>query len=637
MVRDTRRRVAVERAERASIVWSAHDAIIGMTRSGVVSSCNPAAARLYRYTARELVGQPAEALVAPERRVHEATVLRRILAGEVVDGYSAERICGDGSVVTVSLTISPILDPAGAIVGAATVSRRVNSELRDAQDRFEVHVDQHRAETQDAQDRFEVRIGKERVEARDAQERFEVHVGQHRAEVQDAQERFEVRVDQERGEAQDAQDRFEVLVELERKEAEIAQGQFQIRMDAERADTQSNSDRLQAYLEQSQRLEALGQLAGGVAHDFNNLLSVILNYAAFVAEEIASGHRCDWVAAGRDVGQIQRAAQRATGLTHQLLAFARREVVQPQVLDLNDVVTDVEHLLDRTIGEDVVLHTKLAADLWPVLADPGQIEQVIVNLAVNARDAMSGGTLVIDTANITVGTDYVAAGAPVRPGRHVRLRVSDTGCGMPADVVEHVFEPFFTTKPDGLGTGLGLATVYGIVTQAGATIKIHSLPGVGTTFTLMFPVTDEIAVVPSGEAAPYQRTPSGETLLLVEDEEAIRDVTERILTRAGYRVIAATGGLDAVALAGGHDGEIQLLITDVVMPAMPGPEVAERVCRIRPGVEVLYMSGYARSVLASRGKLAPDANLIEKPFSAAALVEKVGQLLSGELRGSAPP
>ena len=631
-----RERLSQGAVERASIVWSAHDAILGMTRSGVVSSCNPAAARLYHYTTRDLIGQPAEALVPLEYRAEEAAVLQRILAGEVVDGYRADRICGDGSVVTVSLTISPILDQAGAIVGAATVSRRVNSELREARDRFEVQVEEHRAEAQDAQDRFEVRIDKEREEAQDAQDRFEVQVDQHRAHTQDAQDRFEVRVGRQREEAQDAQDRFEVRVEAEREEAEVAQDRFQVRMDAERADIQSNNDRMQAYLEQSQRLEALGQLAGGIAHDFNNLLSVIINYAAFVSEEIAFGRGCDWVAAGRDVGQIQRAAQRATALTRQLLAFARREVIQPRVLDLNDVVADVEHMLDRTIGEDVVLHTMLGTDLWPVLADPGQIEQVIVNLAVNARDAMNdGGTLVIDTANIAIGADYIAAGSPVLPGRHVRLRVSDTGSGMSADILEHVFEPFFTTKPEGVGTGLGLATVYGIVTQAEASIRVQSRPGVGTTFTIMFPATDEVAV-PIQEVARYQRTPNGETVLLVEDEDALRDVTERILTRQGYRVVTAASGPDAIALVEAHAGEIHLLLTDVVMPAMPGPDVAERVRRVRPDIQVLYMSGYARQVLAARGRLNPGVNLIEKPFSASALLDKVGQVLTGNLTGSAP-
>jgi len=307
--------------------------------------------------------------------------------------------------------------------------------------------------------------------------------------------------------------------------------------------------------------------------------------------------------------------------------------VQPRVLNLNDVVADAQQLLDRTIGEDVVLHTELAADLWSVMADPGQVEQILVNLAINARDAMTGGgTLTIDTANIIVDPDFIAAGSAVLPGRYIRLRVGDTGTGMSADVIAHVFEPFYTTKPDGTGTGLGLSTVYGIVTQADAVIDIHSQPEVGTTFTILIPVTTERAVVVADEPS-YQRTPKGETILIVEDEEALREVTERIFTTGGYHVITAANGADAVAIAARHDGEIHLLITDVVMPNMLGKEAAEKIRQLKPDIEVLYMSGYAQPVLASQGRLDPDVNLIEKPFSASSIIEKAGLVLNGHFRG----
>ena len=401
---------------------------------------------------------------------------------------------------------------------------------------------------------------------------------------------------------------------------------------ADRAVAERDREHLQSQLQQGQRLEVLGQLAGGVAHDFNNLLAVILNYAAFVVEELAVPD-ADLAAAGRDVGQIQRAAQRASALTHQLLAFARREIVQPTVLDLNAVVTEVQQLLDRTIGEDVVLRTDRADDLWPVLADPKQLEDVLVNLAVNARDAMSGGgTLTIDTANVTIGAESSAAGSTVRPGRHVRLRVSDTGTGMAPDVIEHVFEPFYTTKADGTGTGLGLATVYGIVLQADATIDIDSHPGTGTTFTIHIPVTDETAQ-PTPHHSTEHRTPTGETVLIVEDEEALREVTERIFTRNGYHVLTAPHGAAALDIATHHHGDIHLLVTDVVMPHMLGKEVADKIRTIKPGIEVLFMSGYAQPVLASQGRLDRDVHLIEKPFSAATLIDKAGHILNGHLRG----
>jgi PAS domain S-box-containing protein len=406
----------------------------------------------------------------------------------------------------------------------------------------------------------------------------------------------------------------------------------------ERRREATDEDLRQAQLQQAQRLEVLGRLAGGVAHDFNNLLAVILNYASFVSEELTSAAESapEWEGrqgAQRDVGQIQRAAERATDLTHQLLAFARREVVQARVLNLNDVVGEVEQLLRRTLGEDMELVTSLPDDLWPILADPGQIEQILVNLSVNARDAMhGGGTLRIDTANVTVDADSVAGGSPAVPGPYVRLRVSDTGAGMSADVLSHVFEPFFTTKGDASGTGLGLATVYGIVTQAEATIAIQSEPGAGTTFNIMLPVTDQSAVAIE-EPAPYERSPKGETVLVVEDEPALREVTERIFTRNGYCVISAANGPEAIMLAAQHGGDIHLLVTDVVMPKMLGKEVAERVREIRPDIEVLYMSGYAQPVLASLGRLEPGVALVDKPFSEAALLAKAGQVLNGHFRG----
>ena len=567
--------------EAASIVASSHDAIVGVTAWGVVSSCNPAAARLYGYNLAEIVGQPAEVLVPPGLRAEEAALWQQILVGEEVEPYRTDRLCQDGSVVSVSVSISPIVDADGAIVGVSTSSRRAGG-ARDFPDRLEVRVHRQRADVRDAEDRFGVGMDAER--------------GRERAEVQDAEDRFQVGIDLERAEAR------------------------------------SDRERLEAQLRQGQRLEVLGQLAGGVAHDFNNLLAVILNYAAFVSDELTAGPAPDVTAAARDVAQIQRAAERAAALTHQLLAFARREIVQPRVLDLNAVVADVDELLSRTIGEDVMLRTELAADLWPVLMDPGQVEQLLMNIAVNARDAMvGGGALRIDTANVVVDADPSAASwAPA--GRYVRLRVTDTGEGMSADVLDRVFEPFYTTKVEGTGTGLGLATVYGIVTQAGGTVAMWSKPAAGTTIKIMIPATDETAV-PDPDVSFDDLTPGGETVLIVEDDEALRTVTERIFIRNGYRVITAADGVAAVALAGDHDGEIHLLVTDVVMPKMLGNEVAERIRRIKPEVEVLYMSGYAQQNLVSQSPLDRDVHLVEKPFSAATLIRTAGQILNRRRKG----
>ena len=406
---------------------------------------------------------------------------------------------------------------------------------------------------------------------------------------------------------------------------------------AERRDAREALERQERLRAQAQRLESLGQLAGGVAHDFNNLLAVILNYVSFVSEEVAAAAGPDPAphleSATADLAQIKKAAERAAGLTHQLLVFARRDVIRPQVLDLNTIISTVEEMLRRTIGEHVELVTSLAGDLWPILADPGQLEQVLVNLAVNARDAMpAGGTLTIDTANVTVDADTIAGGSRARKGRNVRLRISDTGAGMPADVAQHVFEPFFTTKPDGSGTGLGLATVYGILTQADGDIRIYSEPGHGTTFTITLPVTAE-AAIRVAEPVPYQRAPRGETVLIVEDEEALREVTRRILNRNGYQVITAANGPEALRIAGGHPGEIHLLVTDVVMPRMLGKDVAEKMRLIKPEIEVIFMSGYARPVLASQGRLDPGVALVEKPFSEADLLAMAARVLNGHFHG----
>ena len=405
----------------------------------------------------------------------------------------------------------------------------------------------------------------------------------------------------------------------------------------EERESQERTDRQQAQLQQAQRLESLGQLAGGVAHDFNNLLAVILSYASFVSQELADPSGPGWPerlkSARSDLGQITLAAERAASLTRQLLAFARREVARPQVLDLDHVITAVQEMLRRTLGEHVELVTTLAGDLWPVLADPGQLEQVLVNLAVNARDAMpGGGTLTIDTSNITVDADTVAGGSKARRGKNVRMRVSDTGTGMTADLIEHVFEPFFTTKAEGAGTGLGLATVYGILAQAEGHIQIYSEPGTGTTFSITLPVTAE-ALVPMAEPVLYQRSPKGETVLVVEDEEALRQVTKRIFTRNGYHVITAANGPEALDIASTHPGEIHLLVTDVVMPHMLGKEIAAKMRAIKPGIEVLFMSGYARPVLASQGRLDPNVALVEKPFSEAELLAQAGHVLNGHFLG----
>jgi CheY-like chemotaxis protein len=322
-----------------------------------------------------------------------------------------------------------------------------------------------------------------------------------------------------------------------------------------------------------------------------------------------------------------RAADRAAGLTHQLLSFARREVVQLHVLDLNETVASVEELLRRTLGEHVELMTVPAGDLCPVLADPGQIEQVLVNLAVNARDAMpGGGKLTIETANTDVDQVYTAGQPGLAAGRYVTVKVSDTGTGMPAEMVVRAFEPFYSTKPKGEGSGLGLATVYGIITQAGGSARIYSEPGIGTTVSLLLPVTD-LAPSAAGQPPPRPVRGRGAVVLIVEDEAALREVTRRILARNGYEVLVASNGYQAINLATAGTQRLDVLLTDVVMPGMQGKEVAERVRMLRPEVRVLYMSGYTHGLLGVQRVLEPSVHLLEKPFSETSLLAKLHVVL----------
>jgi PAS domain S-box-containing protein len=398
--------------------------------------------------------------------------------------------------------------------------------------------------------------------------------------------------------------------------------------------------RLEQQLRQSQRLESLGQLAGGVAHDFNNLLGVILNFALFLkenmAEAAAAGDAERWAPSLKDVDRIVRAAESAARLTHQLLAFARREVVQPRALNINSVVVELEPLLRRTLGEHIEFEAVLGEDLWSVLMDPGHLEQVLTNLAVNARDAMRrGGKLVIDTENVAVD-DAFAMGRPgLEPGRYVRLRVSDTGTGMDKGTLERVFEPFFTTKPKGQGTGLGLATVYGIINQAGGYISIYSELGLGTRVHTLLPATDQ-QPAPAEQVVIHEQVAATETVLVVEDADDLREVVERILTRSGYHVLVAANGVEALEVAVHHDGPIDLLLTDVVMPRMQGKELADRMRLAIPELKVLFMSGYAGLMLGDSGTLEAGVVLLEKPFTEPVLLARVRQVLEAGPRSAAP-
>ncbi len=382
-------------------------------------------------------------------------------------------------------------------------------------------------------------------------------------------------------------------------------------------------DRLEEQLRLSQRLEAIGHLAGGVAHDFNNILSVILNNAGFVLEAMPESDP-----ARADVLEIETAARRAAELTRQLLAFSRRQILEPQPLSLNATVTAFQGMLGRLLGEDIELALGLAADAGTVLADPGKIEQVIMNLAVNARDAMpQGGRLTLETANVDLDGAYQEQHAAVAAGRYVMLAVSDTGTGMDAETRAHVFEPFFTTKEAGKGTGLGLATVYGIVKQSGGYIWMYSEPGRGTTFKVYLPRID--APPEARRRAAPAVTRGSETVLVVEDEAPVRRMTERMLRAAGYGVLSAASGAEALALDDATLARVGLLFTDVVMPGMSGRELANRLLARAPRLRVLFTSGYTDDAIVHHGVLDPGTAFIEKPFTAAQLTRKIRSVLDG--------
>jgi PAS domain S-box-containing protein len=778
-IRDVTERRAANAAQHqlAAIVQSSHDAIMGKTLDGRVISWNPGAERLYGYTEQEMVGRRIDVLFMPAWLATEASVMSRIAGGERVEQFQIERRHKDGSAIAVSLSLSPIVDDVGTVIGVASVSRDISERLR-AEVKFQglleaapdaiigIYRDGNIALVNAQAERLfgytRAELLGQPVEILVPQYARGDHPGHRRgylaeplprpmgagmqlaglrkdgsqfpadislssiqtedgvlvsAAIRDVTERaraeakfrglLEAAPDAIVGITQDGsitlvntqterlfgytraellgrpieilvpdharhlhpdhrtryfteptprpmgagmqlaarrKDGSEFPVEISLSALETEDGvvvsaairdvtdRLEMQAARERLKTQAERERLETQLHQSQRLESLGQLAGGVAHDFNNLLGVMLNYTTFVAEQITARADADphgqWQEVRDDITQIQRAGERATELTHQLLAFGRREVVRPRVVDLNTVIGEIEPFLRRTIGEHIQLHPQPAADLWPVLADPGQLEQVLVNLAVNARDAMPrGGTLSIGTANRTLDEDAARTRTGLSVGRHVELWIADTGTGIPPEVAERVFEPFFTTKPKGKGTGLGLATVYGIVAQAGGHTAISSATGAGTTVTVHLPATDQIAVSAETPPAAQQSGRGGETVLIVEDEEALREVARRILTRNGYEVLTAADGHEALKVVEHTTQDVHLLLTDVIMPRMLGKELAGKAAELRPSIRVLYMSGYAQPVLASQGTLDPGVTLVEKPFSEATLLARIREVL----------
>jgi two-component system, cell cycle sensor histidine kinase and response regulator CckA len=382
--------------------------------------------------------------------------------------------------------------------------------------------------------------------------------------------------------------------------------------------------RLEEQLRQAVKMEAIGTLAGGVAHDFNNLMTAVIGYSDLALQR---ADKPDLLI--KDIEQIRKAGQRAALLTNQLLAFSRKQVVRPKLLDINEIVIETGKILRRLIGEDIDLVSVQTANLARVMVDPGLIGQVIMNLAINARDAMpQGGKLTIETANVYLGDDYARQHFDVEPGRYILLAVSDTGYGMDEATLSHIFEPFFTTKSQGKGTGLGLAVVYGIVKQSGGHIWVYSEPGRGATFKVYLPIAEQDAKPLDAVTDVYPSLQGGaETILLVEDDDTVRDLTGEILRGYGYTVLEANDGNEALKMCSGHEGTVHILVTDVVMPGINGRELAQKMESLRPAMKVLYISGYTDNAIVHHGVLDAGTAFLQKPFTPEALARKVREVI----------
>jgi two-component system cell cycle sensor histidine kinase/response regulator CckA len=757
-----RKRAELAASRLAAIVESSDDAIIGKDLDGIVTSWNKGAAKIFGYTAAEMLGTSIMRLIPDDRRDEEKLILGKIRLGASVEHFETHRRAKDGSLIEVSVTASPIRNATGQVVGVSKVARDVAERkhaegiIREREEQLRLYaehspaaiamldrdmkyvvvshrwmeafrleggplvgrshydvfpeiprrwrdvnqrslegevercdeeiflradgsVDWLRWETRPwhkadgsiggiiifAENITERKLAGAALRASEERMRFALEnaeIGIWDIDFVNGTIRWSHTLEAQYGLAHGAfAGTFDAVTECTHPDDRAAveetlrnarasgedfsiqsraiwpngevhwlNGAGRIQLDEQGAPVRgvgismdiTERRRLEAQFQQAQKMEAVGRLAGGVAHDFNNLLTVILGYCELLMRDFDQGD-----VRRSDVAEIQSAGTRASRLTRQLLAFSRKQIIEPTLLDLNQIATDLQAMLGRLIGEDVEVALNLAPDLAYVMADRGQLEQIVMNLAVNSRDAMPhGGTLTIETANVELDEQYAKAHPGVEPGGYVALIVADTGCGMTPEVQARIFEPFFTTKEAGRGTGLGMATVYGIVTQNRGSIDVDSEIGRGTSFRISFPRSDETEHV--AETPPTAARPSSarHTVLLVEDEDGLRELARKLLERLGYIVLVAANAVEALQLFEDNPS-IDVVLTDVVMPGASGPELSRELVERRPGLKVIYMSGYTDETIVHHGVLRSGISFLNKPFTSETLGEKIRQVL----------
>jgi len=633
-----RRRADDARNRLAAMVESSDDAIIGTTRDGIVTSWNRGASSLFGYTADEATGQSVLFIVPSERHGEEKEILARVANGESIRHYETVRRRKDGSFVAVSLAVSAVRDADGNIVGISRIARDITEQRRtDEAARFLASIVETSADMIISRDVDGIirtwnrgaedltgytaaeAIGKPTSMFYPPEEEERVARGRREAATGLVKD-FELRLLRKDGTTVDVAITSSAL---RGEDGRILGASIVARDLTERRRAAAALRRSEEQLRQAQKMEAIGNLAGGVAHDFNNLLSVVLSYCDLILEDLPENNPLR-----EDVKEIHKAGVRATQLTRQLLAFSRKQILEPVALELNEVIRGIERMLVRVLGEHVSLSIGTLAQDSRVFADRGQLEQVLMNLAVNARDAMpDGGTLSIETTNVRLdGGDGKSA------GEYVLLTVTDSGIGMDESTRERIFEPFFTTKERGKGTGLGLATVYGIIEQSGGYIDVVSAPGRGATFLIHLPRTGRAIATDAMPSSASAKDRGTETVLLVEDEHEVRAIMRTILRKQGYVVLEAQNGGEALLVCEQHGAKIDLLLTDMVMPRMSGRQLADRLRQLRPEMKVLFVSGHTEDALVRGGGSESAFEVLPKPITPSTLARKVRRVLDAGRR-----